>query len=103
MLQSTCRRKKGGRSSGDPVLLTSVHTVCPRCPPSHFGGQHSSQWDWSQSFVTPTDVHEEKTAGQSGWYALCLKHILKSFIWKCLQLWPSYYLVVAEAGFSALL
>lgn len=100
MLQSACRRKKGGRSSGDPVLLTCIHMVCPGCPPSRFGGQCSSRWGWSQ-FVTPTDVPEEKAAGQSGQYALCLKYITKDFVWKCLQCGLPTTLLGAEAGFLA--
>lgn len=60
MLQSACGRKKGGRSSGDPVFHTCVHTECPECPTSHFWWAVSFALGSVSEFVTPADVLEEK-------------------------------------------
>lgn len=60
MLQSACGRKKGGRSSGDPVFLTCVHTECPGCPISHFWWTVFFAPELGSEFVTPADVLEEK-------------------------------------------
>lgn len=66
MLQSACRRKKGGRSSGDPVFCTCVHTECPGCPTSHFWWAVSFALGSVSEFVTPADVLEEKR-GRTEW------------------------------------
>lgn len=103
MPQSACRRKEGGRSSGDPVFSHVCAHGMSWMPSKSFWWTVFFTLGLVSGFVTPTDVHEEKAEGESGWYALCLKHIPKNCIWKCLQLQPLYYLVVAEAGFPALL
>lgn len=66
MLQSACRRKKGGRSGGDPVFRTCVHTECPGCSTSHFWWTVSFAPGSVSEFVTPADVLEEEGGRTEG-------------------------------------